>query len=198
VIRVHPRAGPFVTHIGLLTAVALISTSAAWAKDSPHIIQFDKNAEMLEVRMGILSYDTGLFTTQERNGAVFNGEVVFPSPDFLDLIGSPRPYVGVDLAPADDQIDFFYAGLNWEAYLTDRLYLLASVGGAINNAQELINPVGYEALGCRAMFHLGAGVGFDISREFTVQLYADHFSNADLCSRNAGAEAAGARFGYRF
>jgi lipid A 3-O-deacylase len=185
------------TRVGLLALLVLTWTSAAWAGDSP-IFQFGKNADMLEVRMGVLSYDTGALTSKEESGVVINGELVFSSPGFLEAIGSPRPYLGVDFAPDDDQIDFFYAGLNWEAYFTDRLYLSASVGGSINNARELVNPVGYEALGCRALFHVGAGLGFDISRALTVQFYADHFSNANICSENAGAEAAGLRLGYRF
>lgn len=191
--------GGHMTRVGLLTAFALMSTSGAWA-DGFDIFQFGKNADMLEIRMGALSYGTGAFTHEDERGIVINGELVLPSPGFLEVIGSPRPYLGFDFAPDDDQTDFFYAGLNWEAYFTDRLYLSASFGGSINNARQLVQPVDYlEALlGCRVLLHLGAGLGFDISRQLTVQLYADHFSNANICSENGGAEAAGLRVGYRF
>ena len=84
--------------------------------------------------MGVASYDTGLLTHQDDDGVVINGEFVFRSPDFLGSIGSPRPYFGVDIAPASNQIDVFYAGFSWEAYFTDKLYVLAGVGGSINKA----------------------------------------------------------------
>jgi hypothetical protein len=129
---------------------------------------------------------------------VINGEFLFKSPDFLSGVGSPRPYIGFDAAIVDDPIHFAYAGLNWDFSLTERLYLSASVGGAITTAENLKDPESYKALGCRALFHLGTALGFDITPDLTAQLYVDHFSNANLCSPNEGAEAAGIRLGYRF
>ncbi|MEF2073807.1 acyloxyacyl hydrolase [Consotaella aegiceratis] len=158
-----------------------------------------KNADRWEARLGIASYDTGVFSHKAFDGVVVNGEILAPSPDFLYGLGSPRPYVGFDAAIADDPVHFFYTGLNWETYFTDRLYLSNSLGGAIHTADKLEHPDGdYKALGCRALFHLGIGVGYDLTRDVTAQLYADHFSNADLCDKNNGAESAGIRVGYRF
>src|SRR5690606_33171516 len=146
----------------------------------------------------LLSYDTGVFTHQDFNGVVLNGELLFPSPDFLYRFGSPRPHIGFDAALVDDPIHFLYAGLTWDTYFTERLYLTTSLGGGITTADNLENPTDYKALGCRALFHLGAGIGYDLTPNLTFQLYADHFSNAGLCSPNDGAEAAGIRLGYRF
>lgn len=159
---------------------------------------FGNHADRYEARFGLLAYDRGLFSPDEYSGVVINGELLFPSPDFLSGLGSPRPYVGFDAAIADDAIHFAYAGLNWDYNLTDRVYLSASLGGAITTADDLKNPTEYKALGCRALFHLGLGLGFDLSDSVTVMAYADHFSNAELCDPNDGAEAAGVRFGYRF
>jgi lipid A 3-O-deacylase len=160
--------------------------------------QIGKNADKLELQLGLLSYDTGLFTHQDFNGAVLNGEILFPSPDFLAPLGSPRPHLGFDAALVDDPIHFAYAGLTWDVYFTKWLYLSASFGGALTTAQNLEDPTEYKALGCRGLFHVGAGLGFDITEKATVQLYADHFSTASLCEPNNGAENAGIRFGYRF
>jgi len=88
--------------------------------------------------------------------------------------------------------------LNWDFRLYDKLYLTTSLGGAVTTAKELHDPDGYKALGCRVLFHLGAGLGYDFNENWTAQLYADHFSNANLCKENNGAEAAGFRIGYRF
>lgn len=163
------------------------------------VVDIGKYSDRYEARFGVMSYDTGLFTSKLYDGAVINGEILFPSPDFLSAIGSPRPHIGFDFAAVDDPIHFLYAGLTWDTHLTERVYLTASVGGALTTADNLDNRNdGYKALGCNTLFHLGAGIGYDITKSTSIQLYADHFSNANLCSPNNGAEAAGIRFGYRF
>ncbi len=157
------------------------------------------HSEFNEVRFGVLAYDRGPFSTDDFSGVVINGELVFASPDMLQAIGSPRPYLGMDLAIADDPVHFFYGGLNWDFRLTDKFYLGASLGGAVTTADDLETPTTYKALGCRALFHLGASLGYDITEKFTVQAYLDHFSNGNLCGdSNNGAEATGVRIGYRF
>jgi len=156
------------------------------------------HADFNEVRVGVMAYDRGLFSTDDFSGVVLNGEMVFASPDVLEAIGAPRPYVGFDFAIADDPIHFVYGGLTWDFRLTDKLYLGASLGGAVTTASNLKDPTTYKALGCKALFHLGAAVGYDVTEKFTVQAYADHFSNASLCEPNNGAEALGVRVGYRF
>lgn len=159
---------------------------------------FGSYADRMEIRFGGMLYDRGLFSPDEYSGAVVNGEFLFRSPGFLDVIGSPRPYVGFDAAIADDPIHFFYAGLNWDYNLTHRLYLSGSVGGAITTADNLENPTTYKALGSRVLFHLGFAIGFDVTDNLTAQIYADHFSNAGLGDPNDGAESTGIRIGYRF
>jgi hypothetical protein len=160
--------------------------------------EFGHYSDKMEIRLGGLAYDRGFFSNDVFSGTVINGEFLFRSPEFLATIGSPRPYIGFDAAIADDPVHFFYAGLNWDMSLADRLYLSASLGGSINTADNLVNPTTYKALGCRVLFHLGAGIGFDITPNLTVEAYTDHFSDANLCQKNNGAEATGVRVGYRF
>lgn len=192
----------FFARVALLAAVAVVGLVSNSNAD-PNILperfgEIGRYSDRYEMRLGLMAYDTGLFTTHEFSGAVINGEFLFKSPDFLSSIGSPRPYVGFDAAIADDPVHFAYAGLNWDIGLTDRLYLSASFGGAITTASNLQDPTTYKALGCRVLFQAGLGLGFDITPDLTAQLYADHFSNGEICSPNAGAEAAGFRIGYRF
>lgn len=165
---------------------------------SGHFGETGIHSQFNEIRFGVLSYDTGIFSTKDYDGVVINGEFLFKSPDILSSIGSPRPYIGFDAAIADDPVHFIYGGLNWDFRLYDKLYLTTSLGGAVTTAKELHDPDGYKALGCRVLFHLGAGLGYDFNENWTAQLYADHFSNANLCKENNGAEAAGFRIGYRF
>ena len=63
---------------------------------------FGNYADRMEIRLGGMLYDRGLFSPDEYSGAVINGEFLFRSPGFLDVIGSPRPYIGFDAAIADD------------------------------------------------------------------------------------------------
>jgi hypothetical protein len=194
------------TRIGWVFALPLLlagmlTAGPASAKDRyllPGFGLIGKYSNKFELRLGLAAYDTGIFTTHDFNGAVINGELLLPSPDFLYAIGSPRPVIGVDIATAPHAIHFAYAGLNWDAHFTDRLYATWSLGGAVTSATELEHSTEHKNLGCRVLFHLGAGLGYDVSEHASVELYADHFSNADLCTPNNGAESAGIRFAYRF
>jgi hypothetical protein len=185
----------------LAALCGMLAAGPASAKDRYLFSNFGllgKYSDKYELRLGVAAYDTGIFSTDDFNGAVINGELLFPSPDFLSVIGSPRPAIGVDIATAPDAIHFAYLDLNWDAHFTDRLYATWSLGGAITSASDLKHSTRYKNLGCKALFHLSAGLGYDISEHASLELYADHFSNADLCTPNNGAESAGIRLGYRF
>lgn len=187
--------------VAFLALYGMLLAGPASAKDRYLFSDFGllgKYSDKYELRLGVAAYDMGIFSTHDFNGAVINGELLFPSPDFLAVIGSPRPVIGFDFATAPDATHFAYLDLNWDAHFTDRLYATWSLGGAINSANDLSHSTRYKNLGCRALFHLGAGLGYDISEHASVELYADHFSNADLCTPNNGAESAGIRVGYRF
>jgi lipid A 3-O-deacylase len=163
-----------------------------------HFGLIGKYSNKYELRLGLGAYDTGIFSHHKFNGADVYGEMLFPSPDFLYWLGSPRPHIGVDIATRSHAIDFAYAGLTWDTYFTKRLFTTASAGIAVTTATNLQDPTDYKPMGCKVLFHLSAGIGYDITQNVSVQLYADHFSNAKLCSPDAGAESAGFRIGYRF
>lgn len=169
----------------LVVAVAL-STSSAGAGE------FGKNSDRLEARIGGGIYGVDFIGRSHLSTGVINGELLLPSPGWLDVIGSPRPYVGADAGLDSDAVHFFYAGLNWDYHLTQRLYLSASLGGAVHTADTL------SRLGSRALFHVGAAVGVDFTPNLTGQVYFNHFSNAGLASENSGHDSAGIRLGYRF
>lgn len=179
-----------------------LSPSGSLAQDGASFLDrivIGKNAAKWELRAGAAAYDTGVFSAQTFSGTVLNAELLAPSPGILSGIGSPRPYVGTDIAISDDAIDVFYAGLNWEAYLTSRLYLGFSLGGSVNTDQAKRNEHGEEKdLGSPVLFHLQASAGFDITPTLTAQVYYNHFSNAGLADSNDGLESIGARLGFRF
>jgi lipid A 3-O-deacylase len=180
-------------------AAALMPAHAADTSTFLGGIEIGKNADRYEVRVGGGIYDTGPFTPDTFDGGVINGEILAPSPDFLAAIGSPRPYLGTDIAISDDPIHVFYAGLNWEAYLTERFYLGFSLGGSVNTDEEKRNDEGdLRDLGSPVLFHLQASAGFDFTRDVGVQVFLNHISNANLASSNDGLESTGARLIYRF
>lgn len=159
-----------------------------------------KHAGSLEIRFGGALHDTGLLTQHDTGGVVANGEVLLPSPGFLAPVGAPRPYVGGSYAFVDDgatAIQFIYAGLNWQVHWTDRFYTGFSVGGALNNADLSWDSPNW-GIGCNQSFHLALSAGVDVTERVSVEAFANHFSNANLCYSNGGHEDAGLRIGFRF
>lgn len=162
-------------------------------------IQVGKNADKYEMRLGVGGYDAGPFTPNSFSGAVINGEFLFPSFDFLSGIGSPRPYIGTDIAISDFPIHVFYAGLNWQAYLTQRLYLGFSLGGSVNSDSKRTNERDQERdLGSSVLFHLQASAGVDITEKLGAEVFLNHVSNANLAGSNDGLESTGVRLTWRF
>lgn len=177
-----------------IVSVALIATTI-----TAHSQEFGRNSDQWEARLGVAAFDVGPFTRQHLSGVVINGEFLAPSPHFLAGIGSPRPYVGFDAVISDQPIHVFYAGLNWEAYFTEKLYAGVSVGGSINTDDRVGTDSGHvKNLGSQVLFHLQASIGYDLSEQFTAQVYLNHFSNAQLANANHGLESVGIRFGVRF
>ncbi len=189
------------TQLAAMVAFLALGSYSAAAGEAGFLggIDIGKNAARYEVRAGGAAYDVGPFTPDTFDGGVINGEVLAPSPAFLAVLGSPRPYIGTDIAISDDPIDVFYAGLNWEAYLTDRFYLGLSLGGSVNTDQKKRNDEGeLRDLGSPVLFHLQASAGLDFTRDIGMQVYLNHISNANLASSNDGLESTGARLIYRF
>ncbi len=143
----------------------------------------------------------GVLTRREDNGFVVNGEVLFPSPGFLSFIGSPRPYIGTDVAFVDDgatTVNVAYAGLNWQVHWTERFYTSASLGGSVNNADLSNGSPNHWGVGCNTLFHVGASAGVDVTERVSVEAYTNHFSNANQCFSNGGLESSGLRAGLKF
>lgn len=179
--------------IALLAATVNMLTSHTIAAE---IGKYSKN---WEIRLGGGAFDVGPFTGQVFSGGIVNAEMLSPSPGFLAILGSPRPYLGTDISLSDQAIHTFYTGLNWEAHLTDRFYAGFSLGGSLNTSKTTTRPDGAtKRLGSQVLFHLQASAGYDLTDNITAQVFLNHFSNAGLASSNHGLESVGARIGYRF
>lgn len=146
---------------------------------------------------GVGASNAGLFTTGDVNGALINAEVRAPKLDAPWWLFSPRPTLGVDIATKNELISDVYAGMTFTFAKYGDLSFEGQLGGALHDAKLKDDPSG-RRLGCHALFHLGLDLDWQMTENWSAQLYASHISNADLCDRNAGYESAGLRVGYHF
>lgn len=156
-----------------------------------------------EIRVGILNHDEGPFSrNKEEDNPDFNAEFLFVSPDFLDVIWSPRPHIGASINSGDDTSQV-YAGLSWEWFLWGDFFAGFSLGGAVHDGETTIaatdpNKGKKKELGCSVLFRESVEIGWMITENHGVSFILDHISNARLCDENEGLENMGLRYGYRF
>jgi len=157
-----------------------------------------------EVKVGVLAHDIGFLTHHVEGGADLNLEVLFPAPDLLNIIGSPRPHIGADINTAGNTAMVFRPDLGWTllpSLFGGAVFANGSLGGAVHDGSR----VRKRRLPARPQ---AAGVGRAVPRERRARLpdnadgqrsaILDHISNANLAPRNAGITSAGARLGFRF
>lgn len=160
-----------------------------------------------EIKIGALAHDVGFLGHHVESGTDINIEVLFPSPEILGFIGSPRPHIGGDIN-ADGNTSDGYFGLTWGITLIqnlfragDGIFANGSLGGAVHDASPLtgaVQPPGHKLLGSRVLFRESAELGYQVTPQLSVSALLDHISNANLAPRNAGITNAGARFGFKF
>jgi hypothetical protein len=110
----------------------------------------------------------------------------------------PRPHVGASVN-FSGKTSNLYAGVTWQFELTERFFVEASFGGAINNGEAgIVVPADRVAMGCNWSFREAASLGYRLTGNWTVTATVEHFSNAGLCNQNRGLTNAGLRLGYRF
>jgi lipid A 3-O-deacylase len=177
---------------GLLAAAALLASGSARAG----IID--------EVKGGVLAHDVGIFGSGVEGGADVVGEVLFTSPDFMKIIGAPRPTVGGSVNTAG-HTDYLYFDMTWTATVWrpmlragDGVYVGGFLGGAVHDGNLNVQEDDNKALGTRALYHLGVEVGYQIDPRYSVESYFSHLSNAGASSHNPGLNNIGIRFGFKF
>lgn len=156
-----------------------------------------------EAIVGVMAQGLGPFGSDKEQGAGVSGEVLFTSPSFLEAIGSPRPQLGFSYATDPDATSQFYLGLEWRTHVAEKLFVAASFGGAIHNGETKFDPIAdadrvenTTFLGCRALFRVGADVGYEVTKRVRASVHFDHNSNAGLCQVNEGLDNFGVRLGF--
>ncbi|HUD51596.1 acyloxyacyl hydrolase [Parvibaculum sp.] len=154
-----------------------------------------------ELRVGVYDHASDAFgSSHETNNPDINAEALFASPDWLSWAGAPRPMIGANLNTGGGT-SIAYAGLAWDYYFTDAIFVEGTFGGAIHNGETSGNNgpdrdrMNY---GCRAMFHESASLGYNFDGHSSLMLTIDHMSNASLCDENPGLTDIGVRYGFKF
>ena len=109
---------------------------------------------------------------------------------FLNHLLRPRLHLGGTIN-TDGNTSELYAGFTWDVFLTRRLFIEGSFGGAVDNGDDT-------DFGCSVNFHESGSVGFMLSERWDVMATVDHMSNADLCDTNRGLTNVGFRIGRRW
>lgn len=188
----------------LFCSTLLIAAASLAASASAKIDEFRIGA------IGNIRSDHGDIVEGKEEGANIEFDLVSSSPDFLNLIGSPRPYAMASIN-TDDGVSFGGVGLIWRWEFADGWAFEPGFGyiihdGEIDNPFPLGTPqaAAFEAehqlLGSRDLFRST----FALEREFTprlaAQLYWQHMSHGQILDegRNQGLDYVGLRFIYRF
>lgn len=159
--------------------------------------RMDSKDPGMEIRLGALVHDEGPFSRNEEDGFDINLEVLFPSPELLSVIWSPRPHLGVTVN-SNRNTSQAYFGLTWEWDFWKSWFAGFSFGGSVHDGETETNKLGRKELGCRLLFRESVELGYRLNRNHGVSLFLDHISNAKLCTKNEGLENFGLRYGYRF
>jgi len=181
--------------------LALAQTAAPTAPPTPSVKIVD------ELKAGVYEHDASILGHQKETGADLNLEILFTSPAFLEIIGSPRPMIG-GLVNTSGETDQAYFGLTWDwTFLHDVLragdgfYVEGSLGGSLHDGK--LDVQGAEAqkrksLGSPVLFREDVDLGYHITPRYSVAISYNHISDADLAKRNEGLNDIGIRFGFKF
>ena len=150
-----------------------------------------------EIRLGGFIHDEGPFSRNEEDGFDINLEILFPSPDLLEFIWSPRPHIGITVNASGDTSQAYF-GLSWEWELWGNWFAGFSLGGSVHDGKLTTNRIDRKELGCRLLFRESVEFGYRFAGRHGLSLFLDHISNGNICDANEGLENFGVRYGYLF
>jgi len=170
-------------------------------------------ADIEELRLGVVGNirsDQGDIVEGKHEGANVELDIISSSPDFLNLIGSPRPYLMGSFATDSDGVNFGGVGLIWRWEFADGWAFEPGFGYIIHDG-EIDNPyaagsaegIAFEEdnqlLGSRDLFRSTFALEREFGDRFAAQLYWQHMSHGQILDsgRNQGLDYVGLRFAYR-
>lgn len=171
------------------------------------------SAKVEEIRLGYVDNirdDHGEIVEGKHSGGNVEFDIVSSSPDFLNLIGSPRPYLMGSFATSDDGVNFGGFGLLWRWEFADGWAFEPGFGYILHDG-EIDSPfadgtpeaAAFEAenqlLGSEDLFRTSFALEREFGDRFAAQLYWQHMSHGQILDsgRNQGLDYVGLRFSYR-
>lgn len=166
-----------------------------------------------EVRLGVMDHNICFLDCDNANkeeGPSINGEIVFNSPDFLDLVWSPRPYLMGSVNTAGDT-SFGGAGLHWNWDIAEGWSIEPGLGYVIHDGELTFpypqgdprnNPISKTKVfyGSRDLFRTTLSLNRDLAGPWGVQVVYEHLSHGQILGngRNQGLDNIGVRVRYAF
>jgi lipid A 3-O-deacylase len=166
-----------------------------------------------EIRVGVVQHNVCVLdcdNADKEGGPNVNAEIVFKSPEILDIIWSPRPYIMGSVNTAGDT-SFGGAGIEWEWKFAEGWSFEPGVGYVVHDGElEFPYPQGdprNDAIssekvffGSRDLFRTNFSLNRDIGESWGIQLMYEHLSHGQILGngRNQGLDNIGVRVRYRF
>ncbi|WP_084399282.1 acyloxyacyl hydrolase [Henriciella aquimarina] len=166
-----------------------------------------------EARIGVMQHNicvTDCKNANKEDGPTVEGELVFASPDFLNLLLGPRPYALASVNTAGDT-SYGALGLMWNWDFAQGWSLEPSLGYAIHDgAKSSPYPQGSPEsaafaennllLGSKDLFRTGLAINRDIGENWGLQVQYEHLSHGQILGngRNQGVDSIGMRAYWRF
>ncbi|MBL8530247.1 MAG: acyloxyacyl hydrolase [Hyphomonadaceae bacterium] len=188
----------------VLFSVSLLGTLACVSPAS---------AKIEEVRLGVVGNirsDRGDIVRGKYEYANVEIDLVSNAPDFLNVIGSPRPYLMASIATESHGVSFGGVGVYWRWEFADGWAFEPGFGYIIHDGEidNIYTPGTPEAaafvahnqlLGSRDLFRTSFAMEREFGDRFAGQLYWQHMSHGQILGsgRNQGLDYVGVRFLYR-
>jgi len=163
----------------------------------------------MEIRLGVTAHDLADHVEDGPNVTV---DLLFASPDMLNAIWSPRPYLYGSFN-TEGLTNFGAAGLAWNWEFADNFNFEFRTGLSYNDGVEDIDPnsppndptrirlaTTRALLGNEILFHNAFGVDYDLNDSWSIGAYYEHISHGQILAsgRNQALDNAGVRIGYRW
>lgn len=185
----------------ILASLALVAVPAASA--SAEIVD--------EVRLGVSEHICVLDcdNAHKEDGPSISAELVFKSPDLLNIAGSPRPYVMASVNTAGDT-SFGGAGVVWNWDFAQGWSFEPGFGYVIHDGEldfpfpqgdPRNDPISENTVffGSRDLFRTTFALNRDITEKWGAQVTYEHLSHGQILGsgRNQGVDNVGVRVSYK-
>ncbi len=185
----------------LMTAVAMAALLAGAAHADGH--------DGMEFRFGVTAHD---LADNVEDGPNITTELLFASPEFLDFIWSPRPFLYGSFN-TNGLTNFGAAGFAWDWELAENVNFEFTTGLAyhdgvidIDRSAPASDPTRIRLattralLGNEILFYNGLGLDYELNETWAIGVYYEHISHGQILAsgRNQALDNAGVRLSYRF